>query len=339
MTVYFVDFMRFIVLTLIAAGLFLANLFFGSVSLPAGEVMRILLGEPADNEAAAFIILESRLPQAVTATLAGAALTVAGLMLQTAFRNPLAGPSILGITSGSSLGVALVMLLFGGSITAAGFTWGGYAAVITGAFLGSAAIMGILLLLSMALKNDLMLLIAGIMVGYLASSVITLLNYLSTAEGVHSYTMWGMGNFNGVGISQLPVFSISIAVGLLLSVLLVKPLNVVLLGENYARNLGISMLAVRNLLLVSTGILTSIVTAYCGPISFIGLAVPHIARMVFRTADHRIIIPGCMLTGAVVGLLCNLISVIPESIVLPLNGVTPLIGVPVILYVILKKRA
>ena len=298
MTVYFVDFMRFIVLTLIAAGLFLANLFFGSVSLPADEVMRILLGEPADNEAAAFIILESRLPQAATATLAGAALTVAGLMLQTAFRNPLAG-----------------------------------------AFLGSAAIMGILLLLSMVLKNDLMLLIAGIMVGYLASSVITLLNYLSTAEGVHSYTMWGMGNFNGVGISQLPVFSISIAVGLLLSVLLVKPLNVVLLGENYARNLGISMLAVRNLLLLSTGILTSIVTAYCGPISFIGLAVPHIAKMVFRTADHRIIIPGCMLTGAVVGLLCNLISVITESIVLPLNGVTPLIGVPVILYVILKKKA
>lgn len=330
--------MKFIILILLTGILFILNLLFGSVHIPYDRVFAILCGNGEAGDPSTFIVLQSRLPEAITATLAGAALTVAGLLLQTAFRNPLAGPSILGITSGASLGVALVMLLFGGTLSAAGFTWGGYAAVITGAFLGSILIMGILLLLSMTLKNNLMLLIAGIMVGYLASSVITLLNYMSTAEGIQGYTMWGMGTFSNVANADIPVFSISIIIGLLLSVLLVKPLNVILLGDNYARNLGVSMMTVRNLLLVATGILTSIVTAYCGPVSFIGLAVPHIARMIFHTSDHRIIIPGCMLAGAIVGLLCNLISVIPENIMLPLNAVTPLIGVPVILYVIIKKR-
>lgn len=330
--------MKFIILILLTGILFILNLLFGSVHIPYDQVFAILCGNGEAGDPSTFIVLQSRLPEAITATLAGAALTVAGLLLQTAFRNPLAGPSILGITSGASLGVALVMLLFGGTLSAAGFTWGGYAAVITGAFLGSILIMGILLLLSMTLKNNLMLLIAGIMVGYLASSVITLLNYMSTAEGIQGYTMWGMGTFSNVANADIPVFSISIIIGLLLSVLLVKPLNVILLGDNYARNLGVSMMTVRNLLLVATGILTSIVTAYCGPVSFIGLAVPHIARMIFHTSDHRIIIPGCMLAGAIVGLLCNLISVIPENIMLPLNAVTPLIGVPVILYVIIKKR-
>lgn len=330
--------MKFIILILLTGVLFILNLLFGSVHIPYDQVFAILWGNGEAGDPSTFIVLQSRLPEAITATLAGAALTVAGLLLQTAFRNPLAGPSILGITSGASLGVALVMLLFGGTLSAAGFTWGGYAAIITGAFLGSILIMGILLLLSMTLKNNLMLLIAGIMVGYLASSVITLLNYMSTAEGIQGYTMWGMGTFSNVANADIPVFSISIIIGLLLSVLLVKPLNVILLGDNYARNLGVSMMTVRNLLLVATGILTSIVTAYCGPVSFIGLAVPHIARMIFHTSDHRIIIPGCMLAGAIVGLLCNLISVIPENIMLPLNAVTPLIGVPVILYVIIKKR-
>lgn len=198
--------------------------------------------------------------------------------------------------------------------------------------------MGLLLLFSVWLKNDLMLLITGIMVGYLTSSVITLLNYLSTAEGVHGYAMWGMGNFNGVALGQLPFFSIAIASGLIFSILMVKPLNIILLGENYARNLGVKMQWVRNMLLVTTGLLTSVVTAFCGPISFIGLAVPHIVRMIFQTSDHRIIIPGCILTGAVVGLVCNLLCILPENIILPLNGVTPLIGVPVILYVIFKER-
>lgn len=330
--------MRFVILSVALAVLFIANIFMGSVRIPMEEVAAILFSDADPDGPMRFIVMESRVPQAVTAMLAGAALTVSGLLLQTAFRNPLAGPSILGITSGSSLGVALVMLLLGGTVSAAGYTWGGYVAILIGAFAGSILIMGLLILFSVWLKSDLMLLIVGIMTGYLTSSVITLLNYMATAEGVHGYTMWGMGNFNGVSLGQLPVFSLLIFAGLIISVLLVKPLNVILLGDNYARSLGIRMNRVRNMLLLATGMLASVVTAFCGPVSFIGLAVPHIVRMIFRTADHRVIVPGCILTGAVVGLLCNLICILPEDIVLPLNGVTPLIGVPVILYVIFKER-
>lgn len=330
--------MRFIVISILLAALFLLNLFVGSVKIPPAEVLDILFNGGDPDGPLRFIVIGSRLPQAVTALMAGASLTVSGLMLQTAFRNPLAGPSILGISSGASLGVAFVMLLLGGSVTAAGYSFGGYMAILIGSFVGSIAIMGLLLLFSVWLKNDLMLLITGIMVGYLASSVITLLNYLSSEQGVHSYMMWGMGNFNGVALNQLPLFTISLGVGLAMSILMIKPLNVIQLGENYALNLGIRMQWVRNMLLVTTGLLTSVVTAFCGPISFIGLAVPHIVRMIFRVADHRIIIPGCILVGGATGLLCNLLCVLPADILLPLNGVTPLIGVPVILYVILKNR-
>lgn len=330
--------MKFVILCVSLVVLFFANLFVGSVEIPPQQVIDILFNNGDPDGPLRFIVVGSRLPQAITAVLAGAALTVSGLMLQTAFRNPLAGPSILGITSGSSLGVAFVILFLGGSVSAAGYSWGGYAAILIGSFVGSIAIMGLLLLFSMWLKNDLMLLIAGIMVGYLTSSVITLLNYLSTAEGVHGYAMWGMGNFNGVALGQIPMFSIAIGAGLLLSILMVKPLNIILLGENYALNLGIRMQWVRNMLLITTGLLTSVVTAFCGPISFIGLAVPHVVRMIFRVSDHRIIILGCILTGGVIGLVCNLLCILPENIVLPLNGVTPLIGVPVIMYVIFKER-
>ncbi len=329
---------RFILLGLLAVVLFILNLFIGSVYIHPRLVADILFNGADPEGPLRFIIIGSRLPQAVTAVLAGSALTVSGLMLQTAFRNPLAGPSILGITSGSSLGVAFVILFLGGSVSAAGYSWGGYMAILIGSFMGSLAIMALLLSFSVWLKNNLMLLIAGIMVGYLTSSAITLLNFLSTAEGVHGYAMWGMGNFNGVALKQLPLFLLTVGVGLVLSILMAKPLNVILLGENYAHNLGINTRRVRNMLLITTGLLTSVVTAFCGPISFIGLAVPHVVRMIFRNADHRIIIPGCILTGAAVGLLCNLLCLLPEDVVLPLNGVTPLIGVPVILYVIFKER-
>lgn len=329
---------RFIVTGVITLLLFVLNLYIGSVDIPVKTVNDILFNGADPDGPLRFIILGSRMPQAVTALLAGAALTVSGLMLQTAFRNPLAGPSILGITSGSSLGVAFVILFLGGSVTAGGYTWGGYMAILVGSFAGSIGIMALLLMLSVWLKNDLMLLIVGIMVGYLTSSAITLLNYLSTAEGIQGYVMWGMGNFNGVSLQQLPLFSIVICAGLLLSVMLAKPLNIILLGENYAHNLGVNMLRVRNLLLIATGLLTSVVTAFCGPISFIGLAAPHIVRMIFRAADHRIVIPACILTGAGMGLLCNLLCLLPGNMLLPLNGVTPLIGVPVILYVIFKER-
>lgn len=330
--------MRFIILTVTLLLLFVMNLYFGSVAISAADVTDILLGYDGDYGAARFIVTGSRLPQAVTALLAGAGLAVSGLMLQTAFRNPLAGPSILGINSGASLGVAIVMLFLGGTISAGGYSVGGYVAVMAAAFAGSMLIMGLLLLFSSWLKNDLMLLITGIMVGYMTSSVISLLNYMSSADGVHSYVMWGMGNFNGVSLSRLPLFALMTLAGIVMALLLIKPLNIILLGSNYARNLGISMRRVRNLLLLATGLLTAVITAYCGPISFIGLAVPHIARLVFRTDNHRVLMPATLISGAIVALGCNLVCVLPESTILPINAVTPLVGAPVILYVILRER-
>lgn len=330
--------MKFAITTIIVALLFLLNLFIGSVNLPAGEVLDILTGRNEAGGTAEFIVLGSRLPMAITAMLAGAGLAASGLMLQTAFRNPLAGPSVLGITSGASLGVALVMLLLGGTLTAGSFTLGGYGAVIAGAFIGSVLIMGVLIALSSILKNDLMLLITGIMIGYLVSSAIMLLNFVSTAEGVQSYVMWGMSTFNGVAMSQMPLFASLTAAGIVMALLLIKPLNLLLLGDGYARNLGINLGRVRNLLLLATGLLTATVTAYCGPVSFIGLAIPHIARMGFHTDNHRTLMPATLLTGAAVALACNLVCVLPTDSVLPLNAVTPLIGAPVVIRVLIGHR-
>ena len=230
------------------------------------------------------------------------------------------------------------MLFLGGTISAGGYSVGGYVAVMAAAFAGSMLIMGLLLLFSSWLKNDLMLLITGIMVGYMTSSVISLLNYMSSADGVQSYVMWGMGNFNGVSLSRLPLFALITLAGIVMALLLIKPLNIILLGSNYARNLGISMRRVRNLLLLATGLLTAVITAYCGPISFIGLAVPHIARLLFRTDNHRVLMPATLISGAIVALGCNLVCVLPESTILPINAVTPFVGAPVILYVILRER-
>lgn len=333
--------MKFIVVTLAVALLFLANLFWGSVPLSASEVTGALLGGEAcdaQQSIAQVIVLGSRLPAAVTALLAGAGLSVAGLLLQTAFRNPLAGPSILGINSGASLGVALVMLLLGGTLSAGGLSIVGNAAVMAGAFAGSILIMGLLLMLSTVLRNTLMLLIAGIMTGYLASSAIMLLSFVSSAEGIQSYVMWGMSSFNGVTPEQLPLFAAMTGGGLVLSLLLVKPLNLLLLGDGYARSLGLNLTRVRNRLLLATGILTAAITACCGPVSFIGLSVPHIARLVFPTDNHRTLLPATMLVGAGVALACNLVCVLPSVSVLPLNAVTPLIGAPVVIWIIIRRK-
>lgn len=328
---------RFAVMGGLTLILFILNIFLGSVAIAPAAVIDVLLGSGSEG-AARFIILESRLPQAVTALLAGGALSVAGLLLQTAFRNPLAGPSILGISSGASLGVALVMLFAGGAIGIGSLAVSGYAAVMLGAFVGAMAMMGILLLLSSLLRNDLMLLIAGILVGYFASSVIMILNYSASSQGVHNYVMWGMGTFSSVTPSQLPLFSGAVIAGLVLAAALIKPLNALLLGNDYARNLGVNLLLTRNLLMVATGLLTATVTAFCGPISFLGLAVPHIARMIVRTDNHAILLPATILSGSAVALLCCLLAVVPSETVLPINAVTSLIGVPVVIWVIMKRR-
>lgn len=319
--------------------LFVLNILFGTVRIPIRDTLSILLGNVGERESWRFIIIESRLPQAITATLCGAALSVSGLMLQTAFRNPLAGPSIFGINSGAGLGVALVMLMFGGSMSAGSLTATGFAAILLAAFIGAMAVTGIIFFFSTWVRNSVMVLIIGIMIGYLASSVITLLNFFATEEGVKSYMIWGMGNFGGVSLSQIPLFSIVTLLGLMASITLIKPLNALLLGEEYAENLGINTRRVRNWLLVVTGLFTAITTAFCGPIAFIGLAVPHIARLLLGTENHRLLMPATLLAGAAMALICNLVCYLPgTSGVIPLNAVTPLLGAPVIIYVIAKNK-
>lgn len=319
--------------------LFGLNLTTGSVQIPFTNVMDILCGRFAGKESWQYIILENRLPQALTALLCGASLSVCGLMLQTAFRNPLAGPDVFGISSGAGLGVALVMLLLGGTVSTSLFTVSGFLAILTAAFLGAITVTALILFLSTLVRNSVLLLIVGIMVGYVSSSAVSLLNFFASEEGVKSYMVWGMGNFGGVSMSHIPLFSLLCLVGITAALLLVKPLNILLLGPQYAESLGISTRRLRNLLLLIVGLLTAITTAFCGPISFIGLAIPHIARLLFRTDNHQVLLPGTVLTGAAIALLCNFICFFPgEMGVIPLNAVTPLIGAPVIIYVIIQRR-
>lgn len=319
--------------------LFGLNLTTGSVQIPFTDVMDILCGRFAGKESWQYIILENRLPQALTALLCGASLSVCGLMLQTAFRNPLAGPDVFGISSGAGLGVALVMLLLGGTVSTSLFTVSGFLAILTAAFLGAITVTALILFLSTLVRNSVLLLIVGIMVGYVSSSAVSLLNFFASEEGVKSYMVWGMGNFGGVSMSHIPLFSLLCLVGITAALLLVKPLNILLLGPQYAESLGISTRRLRNLLLLIVGLLTAITTAFCGPISFIGLAIPHIARLLFRTDNHQVLLPGTILTGAAIALLCNFICFLPgEMGIIPLNAVTPLIGAPVIIYVIIQRR-
>ena len=326
-------------LTALILVLMAANLFFGSVDIPAEAIFSILTGGEVEKASWSFIIWEARVPQALTAILCGAALAGSGLMLQTAFNNPLAGPSILGINSGASLGVAMVMLLGGGTLATAGITLSGFFSIVLGAFIGSMVVMGIILFFSTLIKSNIMLLITGIMIGYITSSAISLLNFFATAEGVHSYMIWGMGNFSGVSLEQMPYFASFTLAGLVLAILLIKPLNALLLGNRYAENLGVNIKRTRNLLLIATGILTAVTTAFCGPVSFIGLAVPHIARLLLGTSNHNSLMPVTLLTGSAVALLCSLICILPgESGIIPLNAVTPVLGAPVILYVIVNQR-
>lgn len=328
-----------IISTLLIILLFCVSMIIGAVDIPVSEVISILSGKTSEKASWQYIVLQSRLPQTITAMLCGGALAVSGLMLQTAFRNPLADPGIFGINSGASMGVALVMLLLGGNITAGTLSLTGFVATLFAAFIGAMLVMALILFFSTIVRNNVMLLIIGIMIGYITSSGISLLNFFATEEGVQSYMVWGLGNFGGVTMDQMPVFASICILGLITSLLLIKPLNALLLGEQYAENLGVNTLRVRNYLLVVTGLLTAITTAYCGPISFIGLAVPHIARMLLGTDNHQWLMPATILTGAVIAMLCNILCVLPgDNGIIPLNAVTPIIGAPIIIYVIAKQR-
>lgn len=312
--------------------LFAALLFVGTVEIPASEVWSAIWG--GGDESSRLIVSQLRLPMALTALLAGAGLSLAGLLLQTVFDNPLAGPSILGVSTGASLGVAVLMLLFGGAALSAGY----FATLLGGALLGAAAVLGALLLFSTVVRSSAILLIIGILISYLASSAISLLNFFATQEGVHSYVIWGLGNFSGVTLDRLAVFAPSVIIPAACCFLLVKPLNALLLGDVYAVSMGVSIRATRNALLALSGILTAAVTAFCGPIGFLGLVVPHVARMACGTSNHSALLPSTLLFGGTTGLLCAFLSVwLGGGSLIPVNAITPVLSVPVIIYVILNR--
>ena len=287
------------------------------------------------------VVMTIRLPQVLTAMVCGASLSVAGLQMQTIFHNPLAGPSVLGVSSAASLGVALVLLLSGaiGGSTLSRFGIIGNTAITIAAITGALSVMMVIVWLSRKVHGNATLLISGVLIGYIASAIIGVLKAYSSEEDIHAYVIWGLGSFSRVSGGQISVFIGITALLLPLSMLLAKPLNMLLMGDLYALNLGLNVKRARMWIIISAGILTAVVTAYCGPIMFIGLAVPHIARGLFRTSDHRILLPATLLCGMGLALLCNLISKMPGANgVIPINSVTALIGAPIALYVLLKRK-
>lgn len=312
----------------------------GSVDIPIDQVFNAILGRPVEKASWAYIVTDSRLPQTITALLCGASLAASGLLLQTAFHNPLAGPSILGITNGASMGVSISMLACGGVIGLGSneLVFSGFLATIFAAFIGAMIIIGIILAFASIVKNNLMLLIIGIMVGYLSSSLVSLLYFFANADDVHSFTMWGLGSFSNVSLAHLPWFAGVSLTSLAIAILLIKPLNIIQLGDEYATSLGINIKRTRRALLLSTGLLTAVATAFCGPITFVGLAVPHIARLICRTSDHRTLLPATILCGALIAVLCNIACALPTNIIIPINAVTPLFGAPVIIYILIRRR-
>lgn len=320
--------------------LFILNLFIGSVLIPFKELFSIFF-EPEYNSTVSTIVFNYRLPQAITALLSGAALSVAGLLMQTLFRNPLADPSMLGISSGAGLGVAITILftgiLGGNALSSLGF-WSNIG-VSLAAFLGATSVLMLILGFSSKIKNMTTLIIIGLMISYLAGSMTDILKFFSIKEDIHAFVIWGMGTFSSVGISKLSFYTISILPVLFTSLFLAKSLNIMILGDFYAENLGVNIKRNNIIIILISGYLTAIVTAYCGPIAFLGLAIPHLTRFIFKTSDHRILIPGTMVIGMTVSLLCNLVARVPGfEGNLPINAVTAFIGAPIVIWVILRRR-
>lgn len=321
--------------------LFLLNLTTGSVNIPFHGVGKILLGWETGMSTWENIVIKSRLPQAITALIAGSALAVSGLQMQTLFRNPLAGPAVLGISSGASLGVALVLLIVN---SIAGITMGssgalGDVGVTIAAFLGALGVLALIMLAARYTSSNTVLLIIGIMIGYASSSLVGILKFYSAAADLKSYVIWGLGSFSNLTLSELPFFTLTLGLLMLLSLFLVKPMNLYMLGENYAQNLGANVKMIRVLMILVSGFLVAITTAFTGPIAFLGLAVPHIARNLLMSSDNRLLLPGVILTGAAVALLCNFIARLPGfEGALPINSVTSIIGAPIVIWVILKQK-
>jgi len=331
-----------VLLIVILVVAFILSLTLGSVRIPPEQVLRILTGGEPDKASWTDVIFKFRLPKAVTAMLVGAALSVAGLQMQTLFRNPLADPFILGVSSGASLGVALVVLGTGAGSTLSfitGLNAFGDLSLAIAASLGSGLVLGAVLIVSRRVQNTLTLLILGLMFGYLTNAIVSLLIYFSQPERVQAFSLWAAGSFGGVTWNQMRVFSPVILSGLLISYVMIKPLNALLLGDEYARSLGLNVRRARFWIILSASLLAGVSTAFCGPIWFVGVAVPHVARSLLNTADHRSLLPASMLMGASFALVADVIAQSPGSqYVLPLNVVMSLFGVPIILWVILRQK-
>lgn len=322
----------FIIFSLLTVALFVADLMYGSVKISPSEIAAVLSGAGGDT-VNARIIIDIRLVKAIVAMIAGAALSVSGLQMQTLFRNPLAGPSVLGVTSGASLGAALFIIgiPMAGGISPLLSSFG----VAGAAWLGAAAVMAVIVAVSRRIKDIMVILILGMMFSSGVSAVVQVLQYVSDESALKSFVIWTMGALGDVTYVQLALLAPVFVVGMLLAVAAVKPLNLLLLGENYARTMGLDVKRSRTMIFLSTTLLAGSVTAFCGPIGFIGLAVPHVARYIFSSSDHRVLVPATALTGASVMLVCDLLS---KTMNFPINTITSLLGIPIVVWVVIRNK-
>lgn len=318
--------------------LFIVNISLGSVSIPFDEILNLLTGSAASKNSWTNIILNFRLPKAITAIAVGASLSISGLLMQTLFRNPLAGPFVLGISSGASLGVALLLLAgisITGSLVASGLTsW----LVVSAASLGSALVLLLVVVVSLKVRDSMTLLIIGLMFGSLTGAIVSILQFFSSGEEIQVYLFWTFGSLGGLNWDEITVLWLIAGLGIAIAFIMVKPLNALLLSENYARSMGINIKTSRFWIIISTSLLAGSITAFCGPIAFIGIAIPHLTRLLFNTSNHKILIPAVAMSGIIVMLICDIISQLPGSEhVLPINAITSLLGAPVVIWVILRR--
>ena len=330
----------FIVLAMLTVLLFVLDISFGSVSIPIKDVYTTLIGNQATKETWQYIILNYRLPKAITAILVGIGLSISGLLMQTLFRNPLAGPYVLGLSSGSSLGVAFVVLGSGFLPAFLSTLLLSSYGIILASCLGSFLVLLAVLFVSQKLRDTMAILIVGLMFGSFSSAIVNVLIYFSTAEQLQKFTFWSMGNLGNLSWTSISILSVSVLIGLMLSFISIKSLDALLLGENYAKSLGLNYKKARLIIIFATSILAGTITAFAGPIAFVGLAVPHIAKLVFQSSSHRILFWGTLLFGAIIMLLCDLISQLPGSdYTLPINAITSVIGAPIVIWLLVRKKS
>jgi len=328
-----------IVLSLLLILLFIVDIFTGSVKIPLDEVLRIITGQTTDHPEYTAIIYRFRFPKALTALFAGIALSVSGLQMQTVFKNPLAGPYVLGISAGASLGVAVVIMGISSFAAVSQLGVIGNWVIVSAAWIGSGIILFLILMVSVRVKDIMTILILGIMFGSATSAIVNILQYFSNESMLKAFVVWTMGSLGGVSLSQLKVLIPGIILGLTISFFSIKILNAMLVGENYAKSMGLNVGLSRFLIFFSTSLLAGSVTAFCGPIGFIGIAIPHIARMVFKTANHQVLLPGTLILGGIILLFSDIVSQIPgQESTLPINSITALIGIPIVIWIIVRNK-